>query len=72
MAISNFRYGEFHIFSGGVFLKKICDPGGYNMTPCPIKCAWWAESNDTTLDFLAPREPPPHTTLPVGDQKNSK
>jgi hypothetical protein len=65
MAISIFFYCEIHIFLGGVFLKKICDPGGYNIAPCPINCAWRDESNDTTLDFLGPLEPP-KTPLPVG------
>jgi hypothetical protein len=68
MAISIFFYCEIYIFSEGVFLNKICGPGGYNIAPCPINCAWWAESNDTTLDFLAPPEDP-HPTLPVIDQK---
>ncbi len=36
--------------------------------PCPINCAWWAESNDTTLDFIAPPEDP-HPTLPVFDRQ---
>jgi hypothetical protein len=48
-------------------LKKICSPGGYNVTHCPINCAWFSESNDTTLDFLAPPEDP-HPTLPVFDR----
>ncbi len=36
--------------------------------PCPINYAWWAESNDTSLNFLALREPS-ETPLPVGHQK---
>jgi hypothetical protein len=35
--------------------------------PCPINYAWWAESNDTSLNFLAPREPS-ETPLPAGHQ----
>ncbi len=70
MAISIFFYCEIYIFSVGVFLNKICGPGGYNIAPCPIDCAWWAESNDTTLDYLAPPEDP-HPTLPVIDQSIS-
>ncbi len=67
MAISIFFYCEIHIFLGEVFLKKICDPGGYNIAPYPINCAWWAESNDTTLVFLSHREHP-HTVLSVSNR----
>jgi hypothetical protein len=66
MAISIFFYCEINIFLGGVFLKKICDPGGYNIAPCPNNCAWRTELNDTTLDFLAPPEDP-HPTLSMSD-----
>jgi hypothetical protein len=33
MAISNFHCGEIYIFSRGVFMKKIYDPGGLNYSP---------------------------------------
>ncbi len=39
--------------------------GGKILAPSPINFAWWAELNDTTLDFLAPPEHP-KTPLPVG------
>jgi hypothetical protein len=42
-------------------------PEGYDVAPCPINYAWWAESNDTSLNFLALREPS-ETPLPVGHQ----
>ena len=42
--------------------------GGKILAPSPINFAWWAELNDTTLDFLAPPEHP-KTPLPVGHQK---
>jgi hypothetical protein len=35
--------------------------------PCLINYAWWAKSNDTSLNFLALREPS-ETPLPVGHQ----
>ena len=43
-------------------------PGGYDVAPCPINYAWWAESNDTSLNFLAPREPS-ETPLPAGHRE---
>jgi hypothetical protein len=68
MAILIFFYYEIHLFHEGVFSKKICGPGGYYIAPCPINRVRWAESNDTTLNFLAPPEDL-NPTLPVFDPK---
>jgi hypothetical protein len=62
-----FSIVKFIFFQGGFSWIKYVVRGGYNIAPCPINCEWWAESNDTTLDFLAPPEDP-HPTLPVIDR----
>ncbi len=48
--------------------KNVFRGGSKILAPNPINYAWWAELNDTTLDFLAPPEHP-KTPLPMGDQK---
>jgi hypothetical protein len=68
MAISNFRYGEFRIFSGGFYCHKYGFRGAIILAPSLINFAWLAESNDTNFESLVlPEDPLP--TLPVGDRK---
>ncbi len=71
MAISNFRYGEFHIFSVRFYCHKYGFREAIILAPSPINFAWLAESNDTTIESLAPPPEDPLPTLPVGDQKTS-
>jgi hypothetical protein len=62
-----FSIVKFIFFQRGFSWIKYVVRGCNIIAPCPINCAWWAESNDTTLDFLAPPEDP-LPTLPVIDR----
>ncbi len=66
-------YLDFLLFKILLFFRwsfiviKMCSGGSKILAPTPINFAWWAELNDTTLDFLAPPEHP-KTPLPVDHQ----
>ena len=69
MAISDFLLGGIFEFWALVFVGFNSVTEGWRLVPFSTYFACWAESNDTTLDFLAPLEDP-HPTLPVFDQNS--